>query len=50
VENIIKKYINLRYALMPYIYTCAYETSRDFVPMMRPMYYAFPEDSVAAKE
>ena len=50
VEKIVKKYINLRYALMPYIYTCAYETSRDFVPMMRPMFYAFPEDSVASKE
>ena len=35
---------------MPYIYTCAYETSQGFVPMMRPMFYAFPEDSVAAKE
>ena len=50
VENIVRKYIDLRYALMPYTYTCAYETAKAFAPMMRPMFYAFPEDKQAAKE
>ena len=35
---------------MPYIYTCAHETATSFAPMMRPMFYAFPEDDQAAKE
>ena len=49
-EAIIKQYIGLRYRLMPYIYTYAYETSQTFAPMMRPMFYAFPEDRQAREQ
>ncbi len=41
-EPIRKHYINVRYRLMPYIYTAAEESSRDGLPIMRPMYLEFP--------
>ncbi len=36
--SIIKKYIDLRYKLNPYIYSTAYETYKNGLPMMRPMF------------
>lgn len=36
------KYIRERYALLPYIYTIAEESSRTGIPMMRRMYLEFP--------
>lgn len=42
-EAIRKKYIELRYELMPYIYTVAEETSRIGIPMMRPIFLEFPK-------
>ncbi|MGC1783502.1 MAG: glycoside hydrolase family 31 protein [Acidobacteriaceae bacterium] len=41
-EPIRKHYIEVRYQLMPYIYTVAEESSRDGLPIMRPMYLEFP--------
>lgn len=41
-EPIRKHYIEVRYRLMPYIYTAAEESSRDGLPIMRPMYLEFP--------
>ncbi len=41
-EVIRRRYIELRYRLMPYIYTVAEEMSRTGVPMMRPMFMEFP--------
>ncbi len=35
VEPILKKYLELRYSLMPYIYTAARETADTGMPMMR---------------
>lgn len=37
------KYIRNRYALMPYLYTLAEETSRTGTPMMRRMFLEFPD-------
>jgi alpha-glucosidase len=42
-EGIRKKYIELRYRLMPYFYTVAEENTRTGVPMMRAMFLEFPE-------
>ena len=42
-EAIRKQYIELRYRLMPYIYTVAEETSRSGIPMMRPVFLEFPK-------
>jgi len=49
VEPVCKKYINLRYELLPYIYNLAYQASHDGIPMMRPMWYKYPHDETAAK-
>lgn len=41
----IKQAIELRYRLIPYLYTCAAETSRTGAPMMRPLLLDFPNDA-----
>lgn len=43
-EAIRKKFIEMRYQLMPYIYTAMEEASRTGVPLMRPMFLEFPAD------
>lgn len=44
VEAATKKAIELRYRLIPYIYTLAEETTRTGVPFMRPLFLEFPQD------
>jgi len=41
-EAIRRRYIEERYRLMPYLYTTAEETSRDGVPIVRPLFLEFP--------
>jgi alpha-glucosidase len=41
-EAIRRRYIEERYKLMPYLYTTAEETSRDGVPIIRPLFLEFP--------
>ena len=41
-EAIRRRYIEERYKLMPYLYTAAEETSRDGVPILRPLFLEFP--------
>lgn len=40
-----KKAIELRYRLIPYLYTVAKETSTTGAPMMRPLFMEFPADA-----
>lgn len=42
-EAIRKRYIELRYRLLPYIYTITEESSRTGLPMMRPLFLEYPE-------
>ena len=42
-EAIRKRYIELRYKLLPYIYTSMEETSRTGVPLMEPIFLEYPE-------
>jgi alpha-glucosidase len=50
-EAIRKRYIELRYQLMPYIYTAMEETSRTGIPLMRPLFLEYPQtDSLTTKE
>jgi alpha-glucosidase len=42
-ETIRRKYIELRYKLLPYIYTSMEETSRTGVPLMEPVFLEFPD-------
>ena len=43
-ERIARKYLELRYRLMPYTYTLFEECSRSGAPPMRPLAYAFGDD------
>ena len=42
-EAIRRRYVELRYRLMPYIYTVAEEASRTGIPMMRPLFLEYPD-------
>jgi alpha-glucosidase len=42
-EAIRKRYIELRYRLLPYIYTAMEETSRTGVPLMEPIFLEYPQ-------
>jgi len=41
-EAIARKFIDTRYRLLPYLYTIAEETSRNGLPMIRPLFLEFP--------
>ncbi len=43
-ENICKKFIQLRYRLLPYIYTAFWQNYSDGVPMIRPLVFADQHD------
>jgi alpha-glucosidase len=42
-EAIRRKYIELRYRLMPYIYTYTEESTRNGIPLMRPIFLEYPQ-------
>jgi len=42
-EAIRKRYIEARYRLLPYLYTQVEETSRTGVPIMRPVWFEYPD-------
>ncbi|NHJ87102.1 MAG: DUF5110 domain-containing protein [Asgard group archaeon] len=44
IEQIVKKYIELRYQLTPYLYYYTWEASRTGLPIMRPLFMEFPND------
>lgn len=44
VENICKKFIGLRYQLLPYIYTIAYQNYTTGTPLARPLLFDDPLD------
>ncbi len=46
--DIVRKYVKLRYALMPYIYSQAVYSVKNSVPMCRAMILEFPEDESTA--
>lgn len=43
--SIIRQFLRLRYQLMPYFYTLAWETSQKGYPPVRPVFWANPTDS-----
>jgi alpha-glucosidase/alpha-D-xyloside xylohydrolase len=47
VEDICRKYLNLRYQLLPYLYSAAREAHDAGMPMMRALWLAFPGDTAA---
>ncbi len=42
-SEIIKKYLRLRYYLIPYLYTESYLYSKSGSPMIQPLYYKYPK-------
>ncbi|MGB5335543.1 MAG: TIM-barrel domain-containing protein [Woeseiaceae bacterium] len=43
-RRIIRDYIKLRYRLLPYVYTMAYENSTSGMPLMRPLFFEDESD------
>ncbi|MEF8849643.1 MAG: TIM-barrel domain-containing protein [Candidatus Bipolaricaulota bacterium] len=43
-EDINRKYISLRYRLLPFLYTEFFRTHRSGIPVMRPLFMEFPAD------
>ena len=48
VEPICRKYLELRYRLMPYLYTAVRETHDTGLPIMRALWLHYPDDRLAA--
>ncbi|MBR3928064.1 MAG: alpha-xylosidase [Clostridia bacterium] len=42
--DVLRKFVNLKCTLMPYLYQKAVEAHKTGVPMMRPMFMEFPDD------
>ncbi|MEJ2009271.1 MAG: glycoside hydrolase family 31 protein [Acidobacteriota bacterium] len=49
VEPICRKYLDLRYRLMPYLYTLVREAHDTGLPLMRALWLYYPEDPLAVQ-
>ena len=49
-EGIVRKMIDLRYSLLPYNYTMAYESYKTGVPLARPLVLEYPDDPNVTNE
>jgi alpha-glucosidase (family GH31 glycosyl hydrolase) len=49
-ERISRKYIELRYRLLPYIYTLAWHNSESGLPLARPLFFSDPDNPLFANE
>ncbi len=47
IEPVCKKYLELRYRLMPYLYAAVKETCETGVPIMRALWLHYPDDAAA---
>ena len=48
VEPILRKYLELRYRLLPYLHTALRETHDTGLPLMRALWLHYPDDPVAS--
>jgi alpha-D-xyloside xylohydrolase len=44
VEALARQYLELRYRMLPYLYSVAHEVHAKGVPIMRPLVFDFPQD------
>lgn len=51
VHDMMNRFLRLRHKLIPYLYTMNYRAYADGLPLIRPMYYSYPEreEAYAAK-
>jgi alpha-glucosidase/alpha-D-xyloside xylohydrolase len=49
IEPVAKQYVELRYQLLPYNYTLAWEARNTGLPMMRAMWMHYPKDATSRK-
>jgi alpha-glucosidase (family GH31 glycosyl hydrolase) len=47
IEPICKKYLEMRYRLLPYIYSAVRDTCETGLPMMRALWLHYPDDTAA---
>ncbi|HVU55263.1 MAG TPA: TIM-barrel domain-containing protein [Puia sp.] len=47
IAPVVKKYDELRYQLLPYTYTLAYEARQQGMPFMRSLWLHYPDDTIA---
>ena len=50
VEPICRKYLELRYRLMPYLYSAVRECAETGMPILRAMWLHYPDDAAAAAQ
>ena len=50
IENVSRTAINRRYRLLPYYYTLFHEASTTGMPVMRPVFFADPQDAMLRTE
>lgn len=43
-KRIVRHFMKLRYELLPYIYTAAWKNSVSGIPIVRPLFYDYPQD------
>jgi len=48
-QEIVRKYMKLRYAMMPYNYTLAWQNATSGAPLMRPLFYSYADDTAALR-
>ena len=46
-KTIVRNFMKLRYSLLPYIYTTTYESSVYGYPIVRPLFFEFPNDETS---
>jgi alpha-glucosidase (family GH31 glycosyl hydrolase) len=49
VEPICRKYLELRYRMLPYLYSAVHECTTQSMPIMRPLWLHFPDDPKAVE-
>lgn len=50
IEPVIRKYLELRYRLMPYLYTTVRQAHDTGLPIMRAMWLHYPDDATAVQQ
>lgn len=47
IAEVMKDFLRLRHRMIPYLYTMNYRAWAESMPLIQPMYYAYPEEDAA---